>query len=48
MRLTSVADVSGRKGAPLRRISMTEVEGHKTEYDAWTYLCHGKAGYFRL
>jgi len=36
MRLTSVADVSGRKGAPLRRISMTEVEGHKTEYDAWT------------
>ena len=36
MRLCQVSDVSGRKGAPLRRITMSEVELHSSEYDCWT------------
>ena len=36
MNLMRVADVSGRKGAPLRRISMNEVREHKSRYDCWT------------
>ena len=36
MNLMRVADVSGRKGAPLRRISMKEVREHNSRYDCWT------------
>ena len=36
MNLMKRADVSGRKGAPLRRISMKEVREHKSRYDCWT------------
>ena len=36
MRLTQATDVSGRKGMPLRRISMKEVEAHNSKFDCWT------------
>mmetsp|Transcript_1020 Transcript_1020/g.1299 ORF Transcript_1020/g.1299 Transcript_1020/m.1299 type:complete len:225 (-) Transcript_1020:274-948(-) len=37
MQLTNAAkDLAGRKGAPLRNITMEEVRQHRTQYDAWT------------
>ena len=39
MRLsTRATDLAGRKGAPLRKISMQEVREHNTEFDAWSVL----------
>jgi cytochrome b involved in lipid metabolism len=39
MRLTTnAADLAGRKGAPLRKISMEEVRRHNSEFDAWSVL----------
>ena len=39
MRLGAHAkDLAGRKGAPLRAISMAEVAEHNTEFDCWTVL----------
>ena len=45
MQLCSVSDVSGRKGAPLRKISWEEIKLHNSQYDCWT-VYNGKVIFF--